>query len=325
MEITEKNRRADIPTSPTRASVRISVLYVVVGTIWIVASDQALDLIPLDPVMYARIETLKGWFFVGITGIILFLFVRGVMRRQSRLAEQIVSIEKKHNEEITANLAEKELLLREIHHRVRNNLQVISSLLSLEESVTSDPSAARHLANSRGRVRAMSLVHEVLYQSEGLGSVRLRGYIERLVNHLLDFYGRSVASVDIRISVSDLEVDLKLAVPFGLLINELLMGAFQSARAQRSTPGPIVLSVTGHDDQLRLELTRRVREEGANGNREPAGSAESNAMARRIIDSLVRQLGGHGGFTGNDDETFSVTIPYPSRPTESAATKTEDR
>jgi PAS domain S-box-containing protein len=134
---------------------------------------------------------------------------------------------KKAEEKIKASLKEKEVLLREIHHRVRNNLQVISSLLSLQSTYIKDDKYTEMLKESQNRIRAMALIHEKLYQSENLAKVDFSEYITALVNGLVCSYGAS--DITLKIKVNDISLGTDAAIPCGLIINELVSNSLKHA------------------------------------------------------------------------------------------------
>jgi len=123
----------------------------------------------------------------------------------------------------------KEILLREIHHRVKNNLQVISSLLALQAGAASDPHTRSMLGESRDRVRSMALIHEKLYQTGAERGVTFAEYARDLAAHLRHSYAGDGGPVEIEIDVADLALDMDLSVPCGLIINELLSNALKHA------------------------------------------------------------------------------------------------
>jgi two-component sensor histidine kinase len=130
-------------------------------------------------------------------------------------------------EELTRSLREKEVLLREIHHRVKNNLQVMSSLLNLQAGKIPDPEERRPFLESIGRIRSMALVHEVLYQTSDFAQLDFASYLERLVRLLQSAY--AAPEVQSRLRLEKVHLPLDLAVPCALIVNELVSNAFKHA------------------------------------------------------------------------------------------------
>jgi PAS domain S-box-containing protein len=132
-------------------------------------------------------------------------------------------------EQMKASLREKEVLLQEVHHRVKNNLQVISSLLKLQAGYVEDATYVDMFRESQNRVVSMSLVHEKLYQSEDLASINFSEYINHLVSALFRSYGVTIEKIAARIDVEDVVLGVDTAIPCGLIINELISNSLKYA------------------------------------------------------------------------------------------------
>ena len=141
---------------------------------------------------------------------------------------------KRSEDRIKASLKEKEVLLREIHHRVKNNLQVILSLLDMQARSVKDKNVKDSLSESINRVYAMSLIHSQLYESENLSEVNMRGFVDNLVRQLLYVYSIQDTRITPNVSVADSPLPISIAVPVGLIVNELLTNAFEHAFVNRN-------------------------------------------------------------------------------------------
>ena len=129
--------------------------------------------------------------------------------------------------QIKKSLKEKEVLLREIHHRVKNNLQVIISLLKLQADAVKDKQVIGALMNSQMRVQAMSSVHETLYSTESLASIDFETYISKLARTIFQTYGVGSGHVELKIEAEDIKFGIDQATPLGLLINELISNSLK--------------------------------------------------------------------------------------------------
>ena len=145
-----------------------------------------------------------------------------------KAAEDEIKHRKEAEAQIETALREKEALLKEIHHRVKNNLQIISSLLSLQSNYIEDETATDILRESQNRVKAMANVHEKLYHSKDLSKINFKGYIEEMVCELSHSYG-SNHKIQINTEIEDMSIGIETAVPSGLIINEIISNSFKHA------------------------------------------------------------------------------------------------
>jgi len=144
-------------------------------------------------------------------------------------AIQDITTRKLAEEQINASLEEKTVLLREIHHRVKNNLQVVSSLLSLQADTVQEDQSRQVLQDSQNRIRSMGLIHEMLYQSDDLAQINTAQYIPKVVHNLFSVYGGLTNQISLNIEVEELLLNLDSAIPCGLVINELVSNALKHA------------------------------------------------------------------------------------------------
>jgi two-component sensor histidine kinase len=135
----------------------------------------------------------------------------------------------KAEEKVHASLAEKEILLKEIHHRVKNNLQIIISLLNLQLRKIKDEDIRNLIRSSQNRVKSMAIIHEILYKSEDLGKLVFSEYVNSLIKQLLISYGVSQSQLNIDIKVDKINLDMNTAIPCGLIINEVVSNSLKYA------------------------------------------------------------------------------------------------
>ena len=202
---------------------------------------------------------------------------------------------------IRAALREKEILLREIHHRVKNNMQVISSLLNLQASKTQDPVTKAILEESRQRVRSIAIIHEKLYNSENLANIDFAVYLKSLADELCKSFGRPEISCVLDLEAIPFEVDK--AIPAGLIVNELLTNSLRHAFPPGSK-GTVWVHLRSIGDQ-NVELV--VRDDGVGF---PAGTDISSAttMGLAIVRTLVEQM--RGTLTMDTSHGTSCTIRF---------------
>jgi PAS domain S-box-containing protein len=203
-------------------------------------------------------------------------------RAQQEIAERM-SVE----EQIKASLEEKVILLKEIHHRVKNNLQVISSLLNLQARTVEDPETLEVLRDSRNRVRSMALIHEKIYRSHDLAKVDFADYIQNLASFLIRSYRSQSASVALTVDADGVFLAIDIAVPCGLIINELISNALKHAFADGRT-GEIQVTLRPNGNQ---HMTLTVSDNGV-GFPAELDFRETDSLGLQLVNTLVRQIDG---------------------------------
>ena len=189
---------------------------------------------------------------------------------------------------LRASLQEKEALLKEIHHRVKSNLQIVSSMMRLQSGRPQHPEAQRVLLAMQNRVQAMALIHEHLYQTENLATVDLGDYLKRLCAHLVHAFGTPPQTVEFHQNIAPMRVEVDQAIPGGLLVNELVSNCLKHAfPAGRTGAVSVALQPVAHGPAWRLRVAD-------NGVGLPAG-LDMNALTSvglRLAPGLARQMGG---------------------------------
>jgi two-component sensor histidine kinase len=194
---------------------------------------------------------------------------------------------KNAEEKLKSSLREKELLLSEIHHRVKNNLQIISSLLRLQSRSISDPDYRRIFMESQDRVQSMALMHEGLCESRDLGDVDFQGYVNKLVNNLFLSYGIDKSRVGFRSEIASVSIGIDSAVPCGLIINELVSNSLKHAFPGHGT-GEIGMALKSKAGEY-FELV--VWDNGI-GIGKDFNLEKTRTLGLRLVTTLVRQLRG---------------------------------
>ncbi len=205
---------------------------------------------------------------------------------------------------IEASLQEKELLLQEVHHRVKNNLAVIISLLNLQSNQSSNSEIISALSDSRDRVKSMSLIHETLYRSENLGQIELVNYVTSLGNRLLQVLHPDVRQVAMIYDVEDISLDLDQAIPFGLILNELLTNALKYAFPGAQGRITVTVRRSGED-----EVALIVHDNGI-GLPEKINLTDFESLGLSIVSNLVKnQLEGILDYSNDHGARFSIRWP----------------
>jgi len=212
--------------------------------------------------------------------------------------------DRRHYEErIEASLREKEVIIKEVHHRVKNNMQVISGFLQLQAQYINDPDSVAMLEECQGRVRTMALVHEKLYQSRYVGFINAREYIESLVSDLKNSYILQ-KDVSFELDIEDMKINLDIAIPCGLILNELLTNSLKYAFPGRDE-GKITVKLTLGDDHF---FTLFVSDDGT-GLPPDLDIANAPTLGLQIITILVRQMGGTMDVGNAPGATFRIRFP----------------
>jgi PAS domain S-box-containing protein len=195
-----------------------------------------------------------------------------------------ITEQKKSAEYIKKSLEEKEALLREIHHRVNNNLQVISSLLSLQSDNVRDPRDHELFVESQNRVRSMAMIHEKLYQSDKFNSINFRDYLKTLINRLIYEYSQDLGHIDLELDIENVELNIETSVPCGLIINELVSNSLKHAFPQGRN-GKIIVKFHKMKDKYVL----MVGDNGI-GPLEKSVLESSKKLGFNLVKSLIKQL-----------------------------------
>ena len=219
-----------------------------------------------------------------------------------------ISRQKDTEQRLRASLREKELLLKEVHHRVKNNLQVISSLLSLQAQELGDPGMIRLFQESQGRVHSLALIHEQLYRSQDLAQIDFAAYVQELVGHLAQGMGRMAARVSFRFDLEPSLLPLDLAIPCGMMINELVSNALEHAfPAGRSGSVRIAFRSQAAD----YELT--VTDDGV-GLSEGRLAAHAGSLGLKVVQALTRQIRGRLDVQPPPGAGFTIHFSAPQPP-----------
>jgi PAS domain S-box-containing protein len=231
-----------------------------------------------------------------------------VLQRTAELEQEIVH-RKAAEATITASLNEKEILLREIHHRVKNNLQIITSLIRLQNRQISDPGTIHALLDSENRIRSMALVHEKLYRSTDLANIDFNDYIRSLTSSLITAYSADPSRIRLIIDIKDVSLDINRAIPVGLIMNELVANALKHAFPEgwsgkitltgRRTPAGITLSVQDNGVGLPEGLDWR----------------NTSTLGLHLIITLIQQVHGSIELNSTGGTSFEMFIPSATKET----------
>jgi two-component sensor histidine kinase len=249
--------------------------------------------------------------FIGSFVVLLifagFLYIQNAIKKRSNAKLTLKQEEiNAQNEKLKQLIAEKEWLLKEIHHRVKNNMQIIISLLNTQSAYLENEDAISAIQNSQNRMHAMSLIHQKLYQTDNLSRIDMKWYIQELTEYLKDSF-QSEKSVKFEIQVDPITLDVAQAVPVGLILNEAINNAIKHAFAQRegtvfisfrrikATPYDLLLSIADNGIGIQKDLS----------------SSDSDSFGMNLMQGLTSQLDGE--FKLTSDQGVFITIQFSQK------------
>jgi two-component sensor histidine kinase len=221
-----------------------------------------------------------------------------------------VTANREQEEQLRRSLAEKETLVREIHHRVKNNIQVIVSLLSLQSNHTNDPHVLSAFEEAESRLRAIAHIHERLYASDDLTEVEFASYLTGLARELIQLHSSGPNHIALDLDVADMVLHIEQAIPLGLVANELMLNSLK--HGLRGNPGQLTVKLSyipGAGETLDSGFGRLIVADSGRGLPDGFDPATHASLGLRLVTMLVRQL--HGGleFITGPGTTFTVTFP----------------
>jgi PAS domain S-box-containing protein len=211
---------------------------------------------------------------------------------------------KKSEKIIEDSLKEKDVLLREIHHRVKNNMQIISSLLNLQSAYFQDKEAINVFKESQNRIRSMALIHEKLYQSGNIAGVKLADYVQDLASHLMSSYSLDSTKIKMTTSIENVSLGIDTAISLGLIVNELLSNAFKYAFPNGAS-GEISLSYKPTDENAAILI---ISDNGV-GIPKDIDFRQTESLGLQLVNTLVEQLEGSIELRLNNGTEFTIVLP----------------
>jgi two-component system, sensor histidine kinase PdtaS len=257
----------------------------------------------------AKNETLQMFFILGICFLLIIsTVIFFAYRYQSRL-NQVLTLQKeaiqRKNEQIASSLKDKEILLKEVHHRVKNNLQIISSLLNLQARNISDENSLLAIEEGKERIQAIALIHQQLYQGTDISRISIENYLKELSAQLLYSHTTPGAPIEIEIRAKGIMINLDTSVPLGLIANELFTNAYKHA-FDKKLDAKILVNINQIENQNNYLLTF---EDNGKGLPSDFSWDSDETLGVEIINALVEQLDGDINYeTGDWGTRFNVTF-----------------
>lgn len=237
-----------------------------------------------------------------IVGVIAIIIIAGLLYRQNRLKQRGSQLITEKNRQLEQLLTDKEWLLREVHHRVKNNLQIVISLLDSQSEYINNDAALAAIEDNMRRVHAMALIHQKLYQSDDIATIAIPEYIGELVNYARDSFDTG-NQIRFEQSIESLDLDISQAIPLGLIINETIVNAIKYAfPGKRGGTVSIRLYRDGPD-----HLVLKISDNGVGLSPETDTKAHAS-LGFDLIQGLARQL--NGSFSFANDNGLHITIRF---------------
>ena len=219
-------------------------------------------------------------------------------------------------EEMLKNsVKEKEMLLREIHHRVKNNMQIISSLLNLQSEYIKESEYLEMFNESRNRIKSMAIIHEQLYQSTDLANIDFNNYVRTLVNSLIAFYEKLTKNISLKVDIDNIALGVDTAIPCGLIINELVTNSLKHA-FPNERDGKITITVKFHETDGKKNIDMTVSDNGI-GMPEGLDIQNTKSLGLKLVTTLIEhQLRGnfkHNTKKGTEFQIHFQEIVYKKR------------
>lgn len=215
-----------------------------------------------------------------------------------------ITEKKQVQQRMEISLKEKEVLLREVHHRVKNNLQIISSILNLQSSYVTEENLRTLLRESQNRIKTMAYIHESLYQNKTFTSVKFSDYVNTLVNNIMQSHSYSSEKIKVEVNVQKVMLSLDNSIPTGLIVNELVTNAIKHAFPENRT-GTININLKYEKDTVFLEL----KDNGA-GFAEGVHFKDNHSLGLQLVNTLIEQLGGELHFKTQKDKGTRILITF---------------
>lgn len=236
-----------------------------------------------------------------IGGVVLLVLIVVSIYRSERIKTKKNKEINAQNEIIVKSLDEKEALLKEIHHRVKNNLQVISSLLNMQSRSTENEEILEAFQEGQSRVKAMSLIHQKLYQTENLTEIDFEDYTSQLIGQLAALYKIDKTTVDQTIDIKNIKLDIDTAIPLGLILNELISNSYKYAFGARDK-GEIHIELARTDQgKLQLEIS-----DNGEGLPSDIDLQKTKTLGLRLVNVLTKQLNGNLSYESSPKSRFII-------------------
>ncbi|MBS1638212.1 MAG: ATP-binding protein [Bacteroidetes bacterium] len=250
-------------------------------------------------------ETVRRFMFAGLLVLLFVLFIVFIMYKRAQKQKELLEIKNdeihQQNMKIEKSLQEKEFLVREVHHRVKNNLQIVSSLLNLQIGMTNSEEIKEALSEAYGRIGSIALVHQLLYRNKELTNISIKEYFENLLVRIEHSFSSENSGIVLEKHIADVQLDLDRAIPLGLIINEIVSNAYKHAFPDKK--GLIEVKFDKHAETYELIIS-----DNGVGFKEPFESEHEGSFGIEIIKILTEQINGRIQVTDKNGTRYSIVF-----------------
>ncbi|MEO8398183.1 MAG: MASE1 domain-containing protein [Ignavibacteriaceae bacterium] len=229
--------------------------------------------------------------FINDDGIIFTGIIRNITERKNAQIQ------------MENSLKEKEILLKEIHHRVKNNLQIVSSLINLQSNYINNEKTQAILKESQNRIQSMALIHEKLYKSKAFVKINIKEYFGELIAYLYDSYNTNENEINLHLDIEDISLDIEKIISLGLIINELISNALKHGFTEKRADGKIIIKLKSKENSVNLEVINNGKEFPMN-----IDFKNTESLGLQLVNTLTEQLNGSLELLRNGGTTFVINF-----------------
>jgi two-component sensor histidine kinase len=263
-------------------------------------------IIQKNQLMSEQQKTQRSYLILGMVILFFIILLLVINTQMNKRRHSELNIKNKHilqqKNAIENALKEKEFLIKEIHHRVKNNLQIISSMLNLQAETINDAAAKEVLQESRLRINSMALIHQLLYTKNNMLNVMISDYLSTLLSQIEKSYSNISRKIITELQCDNVNIDLDTAIPLGLIVNELVTNSYKHA-FQTKDSGTIV--VTFHCNKEGKDYTLKVRDNGSGFDHD---NKKQHSLGMELIQMLAEQLNGKMVFRNENGTVAEITF-----------------
>ncbi len=256
------------------------------------------------PITVLKPFYLKTWFFVLSSALLILFFLMIYLYRVNKLKRdklRLESLVQKRTNSLSEALEEREMLLKEIHHRVKNNLQVITGLLQLQKEELKDQQVVDAFNEGQSRVSSIALIHQNLYQNKDLGNIEFKSFLQDLYNQVAELYENETRKMNLVLDLDEMYVDIDTAVPLGLIVNEMLTNSYKYAFVHQ-TKAKVDIALIQYE-KGKYKLTYH---DNGPGLKDVPDFNHATTLGINLIGGLAKQLSGRAEYIFDQGSKFII-------------------